>query len=219
VRLNSEYIPPPDDETIYKEHRRELNEAQMKNDKELRERKRWKNSRHVPENYHPPTSREDLWGRIRMGETYFANATFHGEDFREFPGHETRFNFSGAHFSDCNFYRSNFDRADFGGALFERCTGFDSFSCENADFTEAVFLGTTTFSAETKLQGAIFRSADLRDVEGFVLDGNLLYFTKTPKYIESDTWSELRRKYNGFSLFINALLLLLFVGPFITRLV
>lgn len=100
----------------------------------------------------------------------------------------------------------------------KNCRGFSSISVQQADFTGARFEGPTKFSASTRLSGANFDECDLKSVQGVQFDNNSVFRTRFPTDTSTDIWSNLRRKYNGFSLLLNSLLMLIFLAPFVTKL-
>lgn len=232
-------IGAPGEEWVYEN--REVDLAEYRKSEELSWRKilRWKSPNNKPAHYLPPKDLEELKERVRTGETYLRNSTIDKGDLTEFPGSEARFDLTGSTFINCTFSRGVFDGVDFSESVFEQCDfsestfnrtrfvravldncrGFESFSCIAADFTEASFKGNARFSSSTKLQRANFRSCELSHVTGLVPDGNNFLFANLPDELRNDDWSILRRRYTGFYLFINGLMLLLFLAPFITKLV
>jgi hypothetical protein len=176
----------------------------------------WKDRSQKPEAYAPPTNLGELQARVASAETYFVGCQFTREALVGFP-QEVRPNFDDSVFRACDFSNANFEGATFRRARFIECRGFETFSAEGADFEGAEFVGKTNFGANTRLEGASFERTDLKQVIGIIFDRNFVHFTQFPADTSQDAWSNLRRHYNGFTLFFAGLLMAAFLIPLIVR--
>lgn len=215
--MSSGSDPGPLLEDVLQDFRPKVRERAVKYIENYKQEAVWKSRTQPPDSYAPPKTIDELKQRVESAETYFAECQLSWAVLTGFP-REVRPNFDDAVFKNCNFERADFDRATFRRATFINCSGFDTTAIENADFEGAKFVGRTVFGGETRLKNASFERADLREVRGIEFDENFVSQTQFPADTSADAWSNLRRYYNGISLFFSGLLMSVFLIPFVVRL-
>lgn len=102
-----------------------------------------------------------------LSESNFENGNLSGSNLSKSILYGSNFSWtdlSRANFSKANFAGANFDWADFGEADLSEVEGFDSITCNGANFSDASFRQTSISSYSLhkfKKQGAIFNEVDL----------------------------------------------------------